>query len=77
MIQLAIMLGATVGGLIYELSGDRTTFALRASALSAKAVLGWRDGQQNRTSYDLRASTSLEPPLMEDLSCYPGGRRFI
>jgi predicted MFS family arabinose efflux permease len=44
-IQLAIALGATAGGLIYDRSGYESTFALSAAALCASALLagmGWR-----------------------------------
>jgi predicted MFS family arabinose efflux permease len=38
-IQLAIALGATVGGVIYDTSGYRSTFAVSAAALCASALL--------------------------------------
>ena len=44
-VQLAIALGATLGGLAYDASGYRSTFALSAIALCASAVvatLAWR-----------------------------------
>ncbi len=44
-IQLAIALGATAGGLVYDRSGYESTFALSAAALCASALLagiGWR-----------------------------------
>ncbi|HET7458859.1 MAG TPA: MFS transporter [Gemmatimonadaceae bacterium] len=50
-IQLAIALGATAGGVVYDLSGYRTTFALGAAALGASALLAakaWRDGHGRR-----------------------------
>jgi predicted MFS family arabinose efflux permease len=46
-IQLAITLGATVGGLFYDLHGYRSTFDISAAILCASAVLayiGWRTG---------------------------------
>jgi predicted MFS family arabinose efflux permease len=48
-IQLAIALGATAGGFIYDMSGYRSTFAVSAAALCASALLatmGWREGRQ-------------------------------
>jgi predicted MFS family arabinose efflux permease len=48
-IQLAIALGATAGGLIYDRSGYESTFALSAAALCASALLaamGWRAARQ-------------------------------
>ncbi len=44
-IQLAIAFGATAGGLLYDASGYRSTFAVSAAALCASALLaaiGWR-----------------------------------
>lgn len=44
-VQLAIALGATAGGVIYDRSGYESTFALSAAALVASALLaamGWR-----------------------------------
>jgi predicted MFS family arabinose efflux permease len=38
-IQLAIALGATAGGFIYDVSGYRSTFAVSAAALCASALL--------------------------------------
>jgi predicted MFS family arabinose efflux permease len=46
-IQLAITLGATVGGLFCDLHGYRSTFVISAAILCASAVLayiGWRTG---------------------------------
>jgi predicted MFS family arabinose efflux permease len=46
-IQLAITLGATVGGLFYDLNGYQSTFDISAAILCASAVLaciGWRAG---------------------------------
>jgi len=62
-IQLAITLGATAGGLIYDLSGYRSTFGLSALALCVSALLamlGWREGRRNRSLHDLRAITHPE-----------------
>jgi predicted MFS family arabinose efflux permease len=52
-IQLAIALGATVGGVVYDASGHRSTFAVAAAALCASAIVaGWssRPGAQQRDS---------------------------
>jgi predicted MFS family arabinose efflux permease len=50
-VQLAIALGATVGGVMYDASGYRSTFALGAAALCASALLAgfaWRQGLRNQ-----------------------------
>lgn len=54
-IQLAIALGATAGGLIYDRSGYESTFALSAAALCASALLagmGWRAARQKQIGTD-------------------------
>jgi predicted MFS family arabinose efflux permease len=38
-IQMAIALGATTGGLIYDMSGYRSTFVVSAAALCASALV--------------------------------------
>jgi predicted MFS family arabinose efflux permease len=48
-IQMAIALGATAGGFIYDRSGYESTFAVSAAALCASAlvaVIGWRTARQ-------------------------------
>jgi predicted MFS family arabinose efflux permease len=48
-IQLAIALGATVGGALYDAGGHRGTFAASAVALLASALIaakGWRDARR-------------------------------
>ena len=40
-IQLAIASGATVGGLVFDLSGYRATFELSAALLGVAAVLAF------------------------------------
>jgi predicted MFS family arabinose efflux permease len=48
-IQLAIALGATAGGAVYDASGYRSTFAISAAALCLSALLAamaWRAGRQ-------------------------------
>ncbi|WP_306395502.1 MFS transporter [Telluria beijingensis] len=47
-IQLAIMLGATVGGLLFDASGYRATFQLSAGLLVAAAVLALVAGRSAR-----------------------------
>ena len=50
-IQLAIALGATAGGVLYDASGYRSTFAVSAAVLAASAVVaavGWRAGRRPR-----------------------------
>ncbi len=44
-VQLAIMLGATVGGLLFDASGYRATFGLSAALLVAAAVMAWLAGR--------------------------------
>jgi predicted MFS family arabinose efflux permease len=49
-VQLAIALGATAGGFIYDRSGYESTFAVSAAALCASALLaamGWRAARRN------------------------------
>jgi predicted MFS family arabinose efflux permease len=44
-IQLAVTLGATLGGFLFDLSGFRSTFGLSAAMLCASALLAflaWR-----------------------------------
>jgi predicted MFS family arabinose efflux permease len=48
-VQLAIALGATAGGVLYDRSGYESTFAVSAAALSASALvaaMGWRAARQ-------------------------------
>jgi len=40
-IQLAIASGATIGGLVFDLSGYRATFELSATLLGVAAVLAF------------------------------------
>jgi predicted MFS family arabinose efflux permease len=47
-IQLAIALGATLGGVVYDASGYRSTFALGAAALGVSALLAVVGGRQAR-----------------------------
>jgi predicted MFS family arabinose efflux permease len=50
-IQLAVALGATAGGVIYDRSGYASTFAVSAAALCASALLagmGWRQARWGR-----------------------------
>ena len=47
-VQLAIMLGATLGGLLFDVSGYRATFYLSASLLVAAAVLAVLAGRSAR-----------------------------
>jgi predicted MFS family arabinose efflux permease len=66
-IQLAIALGATAGGLVYDRSGYRSTFALSAAALCASALIAgfaWRRGLRNqvRVRGGGRISEALVPP---------------
>jgi predicted MFS family arabinose efflux permease len=47
-VQLAIMLGATIGGLLFDASGYRATFTLSAGLLVAAAVLAAMAGRARR-----------------------------
>jgi predicted MFS family arabinose efflux permease len=47
-VQLAIMLGALVGGLLFDASGYRATFTLSAGLLVAAAVLAALAGRARR-----------------------------
>jgi predicted MFS family arabinose efflux permease len=49
-VQLAIALGATAGGVVYDASGYRSTFALAAAALCASALLAARSRRGARRS---------------------------
>lgn len=40
-IQLAIAAGATLGGVVFDLSGYQATFALSAALLCMAAILAW------------------------------------
>jgi predicted MFS family arabinose efflux permease len=65
-IQMAIALGATVGGLLYDTSGYRSTFAVSATALCASALLAyiaWR--QQSRMPVDSGDSDRTSEPLRD------------
>jgi predicted MFS family arabinose efflux permease len=57
-IQLAIAFGATAGGLVYDMSGYRSTFAVSAAALCASALLallGWRAIDRTRAATSSRS----------------------
>ena len=47
-IQLAIALGATLGGVVYDASGYRSTFALGAAALCTSALVTWMSRRHNQ-----------------------------
>jgi predicted MFS family arabinose efflux permease len=50
-VQLAIALGATAGGVLYDASGYRSTFAISATALGVSALLAglaWSTGRRNQ-----------------------------
>ena len=51
-IQLAITLGATVGGLLFDVSGYQSTFGASAAILAAAALMAFvtkRVGSSDRT----------------------------
>jgi predicted MFS family arabinose efflux permease len=61
-VQLAIALGATAGGFIYDRSGYESTFAVSAVALCASALLAamaWRATRQKQIGAESPESTSL------------------
>jgi predicted MFS family arabinose efflux permease len=47
-VQLAISLGATAGGVVYDASGYRSTFALSAAALALSALVAGAARRQAR-----------------------------
>ena len=49
-IQLAIALGATAGGITYDASGPRTTCTLSAAILAASALVAWQRRRGTRTA---------------------------
>jgi predicted MFS family arabinose efflux permease len=58
-VQLAIALGATAGGLIYDTSGYRNTFTFSAVVLCASALvawIGWRAGRQTPMAHGPHAT---------------------
>lgn len=61
-IQLAIALGATAGGVIYDRSGYGSTFAVSAAALCASALLAamaWHQARRGRTDEGDAPSTTI------------------
>lgn len=69
-IQLAIALGATVGGVMYDASGDRSTFAVSAASLCTSALLAgfaWRQGLRNQVRVRGGGRTSEAPGSSPDL----------
>ena len=61
-IQLAIAFGATAGGLIYDRSGYRSTFALSAATLCASALLAavaWRSSRGQRDDVAARPAADV------------------
>jgi predicted MFS family arabinose efflux permease len=61
-VQLAIALGATGGGFIYDTSGYRSTFVASAAALCVSALfaaIGWRAAQPSR-----RDEGGAQPPAI-------------
>lgn len=76
-IQLAITLGATAGGFLYDMSGYRSTLAFSAVALCVAALLagmGWREGQQKLTTDAPRAPS--QQGLRLDPAPRPSGERL-
>jgi predicted MFS family arabinose efflux permease len=59
-VQLAIMLGATVGGMLFDAAGYRATFGSSAALLVAAAVLAIMTARASRTVEDhaVRSATS-------------------
>jgi predicted MFS family arabinose efflux permease len=64
-IQLAIALGATGGGVLYDASGFRSTFALGAVALTVSALFAtkaWRDGGGHPRAHEIAERGPAEEP---------------
>lgn len=64
-IQLGITLGASVGGLLFDLSGYRSTFGASAAMLSASAalaLLSWRHGSKAIADRPVRPSPPVSAP---------------
>src|SRR5215212_7400991 len=62
-IQLAIAVGATAGGFIYDMSGYWSTFVFSAAVLCASALvawMAWREGRQELTADDPRETIHAE-----------------
>jgi predicted MFS family arabinose efflux permease len=62
-VQLAIALGATAGGFIYDTSGYRSTFTFSAVVLCASALvawMGWRVGHQKLSADGSRETSHVE-----------------
>ena len=62
-IQLAIALGATAGGFVYDASGHRSTFALSAGVLGASALVAWmasRECARQRSPADVQPAMDLD-----------------
>lgn len=59
-VQLAITLGAGVGGLLFDAGGYRTTFLTSAALLTGAAILAALDARAERTS-----SMALKKPLTQ------------
>ncbi len=58
-IQLAIALGTTIGGFLYDMSGYRSTFLVSSANLSGSAFLaslGWRTAARARAHRGQRSS---------------------
>jgi predicted MFS family arabinose efflux permease len=61
-IQLAIAFGATAGGVLYDMSGYRPTFAASAAALCASALVA---GLARRAGRQTQATMSADADLCE------------
>ena len=60
-IQLAITLGATAGGLIFDSSGNRTTFAVSAVVLCASAIAAFLASPSCSMPFDIAADGEVPP----------------
>lgn len=62
-VQLAIMLGATVGGVLFDWSGYRATFEASAGLLVIAAILAMLAARAARSAAAGPASTATEACL--------------
>ena len=60
-VQLAIALGATAGGIAWDASGHRSTFMLAAVALGASALIAAAAAQQSQRAKRRAIPTEAAP----------------
>jgi predicted MFS family arabinose efflux permease len=64
-IQMAITLGASVGGLLYDASGYRSAFGASAAILCGSALLAFAAGRSARAFRAGRAPVTAEPTVQD------------